>query len=74
VSSRRRTARRDPCFNVVNNNGTHPGGTAMSGKKIEPKVPTTSVNKADKTKTEEERTSQRINQRVYQRVNQRVQI
>lgn len=43
-------------------------------KKIEPKVPTTSVNKADKTKTEEERTSQRINQRVYQRVNQRVQI
>ena len=36
-------------------------------KKIEPKVPTTSVNKADKTKTEEERTSQRVAQRVAQR-------
>ena len=36
-------------------------------KKIEPKVPTTTVNKADKTKTEEERTSQRIAQRVAQR-------
>ena len=36
-------------------------------KKIEPKVPTTSVNKADKTKTEEERTSQRMAQRMVQR-------
>ena len=50
-----------PCFNVVNSNETHQGGTAMSGKKkIEPKVPTTQVNKSDKTKTEEERTSQRV--------------
>ena len=40
-------------------------------KKIEPKVPTTSVNKADKTKTEEERTSQRMAQRMAQRVAQR---
>jgi hypothetical protein len=40
----------------------------MSGKKIEPKVPTTSVNKADKTKTEEERTSQRIASRRVPRM------
>ena len=40
----------------------------MSGKKIEPKVPTTSVNKADKTKTEEERTSQRVAARMAPRV------
>jgi hypothetical protein len=33
----------------------------MSGnKKIEPKVPITSVNKSDKTKTEEERNTQRV--------------
>jgi len=75
VSPPRRTSEGPPCFNVLNNNETHLGGTNVSEKKkIEPKVPTTSVNKADKTKTEEERTSQRINQRVYQRVNQRVQI
>jgi hypothetical protein len=29
----------------------------MTQKKIEPKVPVTSVNKSEKTKTEEERTS-----------------
>ena len=29
----------------------------MTEKKIQPKVPTTSVNKSEKTKTEEERTS-----------------
>jgi len=45
----------------------------MSGtKKIEPKVPTTSVNKAEKTKTEEERTTQRLAQRVAQRKNGKV--
>jgi hypothetical protein len=32
-------------------------------KKIEPKIPNTSVNKSDKTKTEEERTSQRVAQK-----------
>jgi hypothetical protein len=37
-------------------------------KKIQPKVPTTSVNKADKTKTEEERTSQRVAARVTPKV------
>jgi len=41
-------------------------------KKIEPKIPTTSVNKADKTKTEEERTSQRVAQRVAQRTTSKV--
>ena len=41
-------------------------------KKIEPKVPTTSVNKSEKTKTEEERTSQRLFQRVASRTSSKV--
>ena len=42
-------------------------------KKIDPKAPKTSV-KADETKAEQERTSQRLNQKVFQRISPRVQI
>jgi len=38
-------------------NTTLQGGTDMSEMKIQPEVPSTSVNKSEKTKTEEERTS-----------------
>jgi hypothetical protein len=42
-------------------------------KKIDPKAPKTSV-KADETKAEQERTSQRLSSKVFQRISARVNI